>query len=45
MVLFSFIIGKKSGVYQAQVLIFFGQRTQPPSHRAAQERRLKEIVR
>jgi hypothetical protein len=38
MFLFSFIIGKKSGLYQAQVLTFFGHRAQPPPIGASQER-------
>src|SRR5690348_13871515 len=40
MFLFSFIIGKKSGLYQAQVLTFFGQRTQPSPIGAGQERHM-----
>lgn len=38
MFLFSFVIGRKSGEYQAKVLIFFGQADQPPLNRADHER-------
>jgi hypothetical protein len=43
--LFSFVIGKKSGVYQAQVLIFFADPPQPPPIGASQERRKQEKLR